>query len=385
MKMKKMTQEKNTRQSNFELLRIISMFMIVIWHVLLNGVGLNTANHTLNLVISGIRTFFVVHVDSFILVTGYFQSTSQFHFKKVLSLIWASWFYRILSVVLVLCFSLHTLTALEIVKSTFILPVAGHHWFIHYYILLYLLSPFFNHYISFCTQKEMKRTLIVLLFINSCLPYLTNQEFFNNQLGFSLLHFVTLYFVGAYLRKYPLLKSYHFKDLTEKKFRNLMLFGFCAIAFINLAVQYLGVFIMNISSGMGSLLFEIGFAVQRHAGSYDFILTVIEACCYFLFFSTLHFKSKAINYFSTLMFGVYLFHESNHLKPYLYKVYPYHVEVDGILLTTVKIFFFGICLFFFSAFVEFLRQSLAKILKRFFSMFYSPKKKEKTRFSYIED
>ena len=63
------------RQSNFELMRIISMFMIVMWHVIISGVGLSQANNTLTLFLDIIKSVLVVHVNSFVLVTGYFQST----------------------------------------------------------------------------------------------------------------------------------------------------------------------------------------------------------------------------------------------------------------------------------------------------------------------
>lgn len=349
------------RQSNFELMRIISMFMIVMWHVIISGVGLSQANNTLTLFLDIIKLILVVHVNSFVLVTGYFQSTSKFRLKKVLNLIATSWFYRIVAVIIVLALSLTTLTNLEILNNVFILPLEHEHWFIHYYILLYILSPFFNKFIERSSQGELKKLVLTLVFINCFLPYLTNQGFFSTSFGFSLYHFITLYFIGAYFRKYPLKQSYHFKNMSIKHFRLLMVLIFLGCAFGSLTILYLGKYICSFAIP-GSILFEIGAIFQTHPAAYDFPLIVVQSCAYFLFFSTFSFKNKFINNLSTLMIGVYLIHESELLKPYIYKLFPFLVEKYSPFEIILQIFVVACIIFVCSIIIEYFRKKGVELI-----------------------
>ena len=358
-----MERAQRIRQSNFELMRIISIFMIVVWHVILSGVGLKQVDGILALFFDIIRAVFVVHVNSFILVTGYFQCTSSFKLRKLLNLLATSWFYRIISLLIVLMLSLSTYTNLEILKNGFILPLDHEHWFIHYYVLLYLISPFLNKYINRVNQKELKITVLVLIFINSILPYLSNQGFFTVNFGFSLYHFITLYFIGSYLRKYPLHKSYHFKSMSIKKFRILLIFIFFSCSFVSLAVQYFGKYICIMGNGFGSIINEVGSVLQLHAGAYDFPLTILQSCAYLLLFIIISFKSKFINYISSLMIGVYLIHESEVIKPYIYQLWPFDIKLHSNLYILLQIFTFALFIFIGCILIEIIRKILLKILK----------------------
>lgn len=93
----------------------------------------------------------------------------------------------------------------------------GFYWFFDVYILLYCLSPFLNDYLNKISQKEFKKLLLVLFLLFSILPTLTGLKFFQNT-GYTLYSFVFLYFVGVYLRKYPLKNSYLFKKMKNNVF-----------------------------------------------------------------------------------------------------------------------------------------------------------------------
>ena len=82
-----MNREKE-RNSSYELMRIVSMFLIVLYHVILHGKMIeNCENAGLKILLELIKFFTLVHVNSFILVTGYFQINSKFNQKKLWSLI----------------------------------------------------------------------------------------------------------------------------------------------------------------------------------------------------------------------------------------------------------------------------------------------------------
>lgn len=71
-----MRSKDNIRQSNFELMRIISMLMIVLWHMLRSdfhgNVIENCSRESLRLIFEFIMFTIVVHVNSYVLLSGYF-------------------------------------------------------------------------------------------------------------------------------------------------------------------------------------------------------------------------------------------------------------------------------------------------------------------------
>ena len=97
------------RESNFELLRIISMFFIVVYHVLVHGQILEHATGSMELMTVFIEAFILVHVNSFILITGYFQCKSKMKLGKVLSLNNATWFYKVVIMLILIGFVLFVL------------------------------------------------------------------------------------------------------------------------------------------------------------------------------------------------------------------------------------------------------------------------------------
>ena len=121
---------KSERKSNFELMRVISMFFIVLWHVLLHTNIIQNSSGTLNYLSSFLYILISVHVNSFVLVTGYFQYNKTMKFRKVGNLIGKVWFYNLLFVILTLIIGFMSVDKLEIVQSTSILNMGGY-WFIN--------------------------------------------------------------------------------------------------------------------------------------------------------------------------------------------------------------------------------------------------------------
>ena len=79
------------------------MFFIVLGHVFLFGKLLDTPNKSMSIIYYFFEFILIVHVNSYVLVSGYYQSKSKFKQKQLLKIINASWFYR---VVILLLFSI---------------------------------------------------------------------------------------------------------------------------------------------------------------------------------------------------------------------------------------------------------------------------------------
>ena len=278
------------RNSNYELMRIISMFLIILYHVIYHGEVLqNCYNEGAKIILEFLEFFTLVHVNSFVLLSGYYQSTSNFKQSKLWSIINASLFYRIVIMVVLLALGIITLDKVTIFKEAFPINI-NEYWFIKCYILLYCLSPFINRGLKNFDKKSFQKLLLVMFIIFSIIPVVTGRQFFENN-GFSLYQFVYMYLIGAYLRRYPLDKSHIFKVMSKRMYQLVLIFIF----FFALTLNYVFYEYASSLSGVNSLMDELSSYITNNAILYNNPFVVIQTIAYFAFFGTLSIKSKLIN------------------------------------------------------------------------------------------
>jgi len=346
------------RQSNYELMRIVSMFLIVIFHILWHGRVLEHTSSTLHLFFVLVMCFCMAHVNSFMLLSGYFNCEKEFAWKKFFKVFNQAWFYQVVIVCLVAYFGItHFGSKMEIIDA--VSPLNFSYWFIVYYLLLYVLSPFFNRVIAHLNQKEHKRLLIVCFILFMILPFITRQELIANN-GYTFIQFVCMYFFGAYLKKYPLKKNFHFKNYSKNKLQILLFSGMIVFWLLHFFSYMLsGVFITYDNT----LLQQFGMTLKDYFLYYSAPFVVLQSLCYFLWFGTLNFKCKFINLIATLVFGVYLIHDNDYLRDHLYKwlgldVSQHMIGWDVIL----QVFICAIIIFVICSLIEFVRQQLFKFI-----------------------
>ena len=157
------------RQANFELLRIIAMFMVVILHWNTNsGLLLDVGSPVTGAGVWSLVTesVCIVAVNVYVLISGYFLSSCTFSFRRVAQVLVQTLFYTVLippvlALVGVLSWS-EVLNPYHIWNSIF--PVqSGHYWFVSAYVVLCLLSPFFNAGLEALSKRRMQQLLAALL------------------------------------------------------------------------------------------------------------------------------------------------------------------------------------------------------------------------------
>ena len=148
------------RQSNIELLRVISMFMVLLGHYYVLSYFDNVDTISFNLVgMQFLGAWSKVAVDIFVIITGHFLVNQTFRWKKVLKLLSCTYFWGI--IVLLLGFALGlSVKADYIYKSLF--PLTPLNWFARSYLLLYVSIPLFNKII-----KCRKNNIFWLLPVNT--------------------------------------------------------------------------------------------------------------------------------------------------------------------------------------------------------------------------
>ena len=348
---------KKVRDSNYELLRIVSMFFIIFYHALVHGHVIdNAANEGIRITAQFIEFFLIIHVNSFVLVTGYYQSKAKFKASKIWFLITSSLFYKILIMVILSLLGIICLTKVEILRESFFLNL-NQYWFIQCYLFLYCLSPFINKLIASLDKRNYLKLLLVLFVIMSIIPFISGNEVFDNN-GYTLYNFVFLYLIGGYLRKYPIQQSYLFKRCSKQLFQIIcvMLFFFCLIA--NFSFYLTSSHLSSVNSVFGEIFSN--FRDMALCYSNPFIL--LQSIAFFAFFGTLDIKSSVINKLSSLTLGIYLIHENNFIRSHVYQ----WLRIDQGAVTSYQFLLYvllmSVVLFFACALIEWLRQVLFRFI-----------------------
>lgn len=142
------------RQVNFELLRILCMYMIVIGHCLFHGrvtakLGYGTVNYFLSYLI---QSFSVVHVNCFVMIGGYFAIDRAFKAERAVKLWKQVAFYSV--GIFLLCAIFGSIAPVDVVKA--VLPISSKtYWFASVYMGLMLLDAISWHGGSADYQKTV--------------------------------------------------------------------------------------------------------------------------------------------------------------------------------------------------------------------------------------
>lgn len=75
-------------------MQILSTLMIIIWHILMHGNYINNcSNYSMKIFFIIVQFLIIIHVNSFILLSGFFQSNSHFKLSKLFNLLIQVVFY----------------------------------------------------------------------------------------------------------------------------------------------------------------------------------------------------------------------------------------------------------------------------------------------------
>ena len=285
--------EKKMRLSNFELLRIICILLIVAHHFSVHSNPItNETNFNLYLH-SALATGGKIAVNIFILISGYFMIDSNFKFKKLLKLIFQTLFYTILIYLGLCIFKYETFNISTLIQQFF--PISNKlYWFMTSYILLYILSPFLNKLLKCCSKKEHIILLTLLLVLQ------TNFFDLNNPFNLGdLSWFITLYISSA-------LVKIHYNELRL----NSYIISFYILSLVTMILLY--------------AFLEVNMWSINHILCYFISITT------FIIFKNLKIKeSKMINLVSSTTLGVYLLHDNNFIRELLWNKWldvPYHFQ-----------------------------------------------------------
>lgn len=223
-----MIYKKNERIIGIDLLRLLSMFMVVLLHILGHGgiIGNIDAMTWKGDVVALVNILCYPAVDIFILITGYVYAEKSIKIGHIIQLWLKVVFYSFLFELLIQVYN-SSLDVKSLVFSCF--PVLrGVYWFFSAYIGLFIFIPFINKMIKNITQREYTILLCCCGGINllSIVGSLAGNNIYDLNRGYSVIWFIILYLVGAYIKKF----SYSF--ICSKWINIIVYLFFLFVAFV---------------------------------------------------------------------------------------------------------------------------------------------------------
>lgn len=301
------------RKSNFELLRMFCMLMIVASHF-----GMYTPFQFSTTAISINRLWMQflqigghIGVNTFVLISGYFLvNVPDIKLDKVWKL-WSQLSFYSLSIFIVFVITdLREFRWFSLLESVF--PVTFNKWwFASTYFILYLFTPYINILLHKLNKRMYQKMLLLMFICWSVIPTVTTSSFESNN----LIWFICMYSAGGYIRLWTEeLKISSKKCFVGVAFLVLLTFGTVGV-FDVLGMRYV--------------------FVAQHATYFYWMQRVpMLLIAVLLFVGTKNIEisyNKAINTVAAATFGVYLIHENRWMRSFLWQIVFYRGDLQGSL------------------------------------------------------
>ncbi len=309
------------RSYGIDLLKSVSMLMVVVLHIL--GVGgilsATTEGTAANNIAWFLETANICAVNCFGLVSGYVLCKGHYRRSRLLSL-WLRVVFE--SLIITAAFALlvrGTVGPNDWIK-VFTPVVHGVYWYFTAYFALFFFVPYINKMIKALSKREIASLGISVVIVFSFLGNTLNTDIFFLHGGYGFLWLLCLYVLGACMRNIEIKKS-------------INKYWFLASYFLCVAVAWVAMELLN----------------SPRVISYTSPFILFAAMMLLQFFKRLEFNSpfsqKFISMLARTSFGVYIIHThpliwgnllTERFVPYL--KYPIPVTVVAVILTAVAIY-----------------------------------------------
>ena len=283
----------SARLSNFELLRLISIFMIVLIHANMyiwtvaagNAAGIYTA------LANGLCN---TGVSMFILISGYFGV--KLDVKKLTKLELRMITYSLIVFVVSIVFfgaEMGMGDKVELLSKSLLPFISRNHWFYSCYVLILLFSGYINDFVEWLGKKRLFGLILMMLVVFSVFPTFFYYEVVPDN-GKGIVQMFMVYLMGRYLRMIPA------SDEGNEKLWGRFLSGKLSTP---------------VMLTIAAVLWAVNTATFRHplriGGIYhtlckdNSITNIVLAVTIFLLFSRMKFSSGLINYVAKFVFAIF--------------------------------------------------------------------------------
>jgi len=213
-----------TRNYGIDLLRMVSMFLVIILHMMGNGGILAAAapGGAHYWAAWGLESAAYCAVNCYALISGYVGAEREHRSGSILQL-WLQVVFYTVSITAAFALLLPgSVTADNMLRAIF--PVSfRQYWYFTSYFCLFFFLPALNHLLRTFTRPQMKRLLLAMVCLFSLLPTLRGYDLFQTNAGYSVLWLGLLYLLGGYLKLYQPLAGWGV-------LRSLLVYVLCVLA-----------------------------------------------------------------------------------------------------------------------------------------------------------
>lgn len=278
------------RHSNFELLRIVAMAMIVAHHFVVHVLWpAQIASGGSLAAVAGINALFLGGVNLFVMISGFFGI--RLTWRSLLNLWLFVGFYLLVTRAGFHYYALHHALP-GITWRSALLPFAmfsrSGYWFINYYFVLMLFSPLLNYALRDMPLQRFRQCILLLTLFTCYSGFLLGNT---NPTGYNAVHFLYLYVLGRYVSREPLLRK------LDRRFY-LGLFAAASLGYA--ALSYL-----LVARGIA------GPEYPQQLFAYNNPLLLFACASLFCYFRRLNLQRHFINQAAVSMLAVYLLQESD--------------------------------------------------------------------------
>ncbi len=335
-----------SRKYGIDLLRIISMMMIVTLHVLRNG-GIIKGTEALSpqfTVAWILDCACMASVNCYALISGYVGVGRKPKYHK-LALLWIQVVFYSLIITAVFSIS-HAAAITDDNYINAVLPISkNQYWYFTAYFCLFLLMPFLNAMLNALDKKALKALAAIITVMFSVLPIISMKDIFYVEKGYSFLWISVLYLLGGITKRL----------YREGSANNLLMF-FCFLAGTAAAFAFYYNDVKTHFNGVSELLTYYNSPAILLSGYSLFIISI-----------NLNIKSRAainiIKTLSPLTFGVYIIQTNPLIFRYLLKNYFEDYALLSPFLFTVKIIFAVIVIYLICSGIDFIRLCLFRLIR----------------------
>lgn len=342
-----MMKKKVERNYGIDLLRILSMFFVVVLHVLGQGGLLESTSGINNKIVWLLEVFAFCAVNCYGLISGYVGVKNKYRLSNVLH-IWIQVFLYNFIVYFVFLLLGKIEFNFEVLKEMLFPVLTERYWYFTAYFGLFFLIPVLNFLLEKFPKRKMFYVLICYFVLFSLCPMFINKDMFHMNNGYSLYWLIYLYLIGGYISKYNIFNGIK---------RSVLIIVYVLVCIFSWLSKFGFVFL--------SRYFSFAFDYQYVFISYTSPTILIAGICLLLLFSTLDVSKlkETIMFLSPISFGVYLIHTQPLIFDTLFAgMFSSFADLNAVVLVLV-VFIIGVIIYLLCSLVDYLRVELFNLFK----------------------
>lgn len=346
---------KGNRNSNFELLRVLAILMIISLHCFRHSAdGRVFASHlTFNkFVFILIGSWGLVGVDIFIFISSWFLlddngKTNRVNLAKVIQIIIMVGMYNLLTYMINHFVTGNQVAVNDVIKSM-LSALIGQYWFVIAYLLLYIIHPVLNSVINSLCEKTLYHVSFSLFILVFVYKYIYGSA----PIG-TLSIFISIYFISALIKR---------NFLSKKIMRVVYGAGIFSFAFI-IIIQVL-YSIIGEDHGLISII--INRITISSISKYSPFMLLIAVSLFLYCSQRKDFCNLKVNKLASTTLAVYVLHESDYINTIIWDKCFHISSIFTRIEFPVLLIVIVISVFFVCAIIDLIVQPVYAVISKCF-------------------